>query len=301
MFTESPTDDFLICCPFHEDTNPSCSVNLRKGLWYCFGPCARGGQLEELIAKLEGISYLQAAVLLAQLEGKHQAYFGSEGPRSSPEQLLEIRTQRTVEAHSFYESLPFVDWESEYHPYLMRERGFSAHTLNQFKVKINHGGMYPLVFPLFSYGMFVGYTTRCLGDMKPKYKHNPGFPRTCFLLSRQKLKRGPVLLVEGWLDKMMPYQHGWTNTAALMNCRISRKQVQLLETIATEIISATDADDAGQQGHEEICKVFRSSGLPVSRFAFPQGVKDPGSMVSRKSFWKGMEQRQPEKRVFALA
>lgn len=34
-------------CPFHEETKPSFSINLKKGIYYCFG-CGKGGLLEEI-------------------------------------------------------------------------------------------------------------------------------------------------------------------------------------------------------------------------------------------------------------
>jgi hypothetical protein len=35
-----------VSCPFHDDRNPSLSLNVTRGIWYCFAGCGRGGIVE---------------------------------------------------------------------------------------------------------------------------------------------------------------------------------------------------------------------------------------------------------------
>ena len=42
-------------CPFHDDTDPSVSVNGETGQFYCFG-CKAGGDIFTFYAKLHGLS-----------------------------------------------------------------------------------------------------------------------------------------------------------------------------------------------------------------------------------------------------
>jgi hypothetical protein len=42
----------VIRCPFHKDKNPSCQVNFRKNVYYCF-PCGDGGGIVKFIMKME--------------------------------------------------------------------------------------------------------------------------------------------------------------------------------------------------------------------------------------------------------
>src|SRR5947209_17309881 len=39
-------DQQRICCPFHADEHPSCSVNLAQGLWNCHAGCGSGNLLD---------------------------------------------------------------------------------------------------------------------------------------------------------------------------------------------------------------------------------------------------------------
>ena len=51
--------DFLVTCPFHDDTSPSLEVHKRKGIFYCFG-CKEHGSFAELLAEIENISLTDA-------------------------------------------------------------------------------------------------------------------------------------------------------------------------------------------------------------------------------------------------
>ena len=53
-------------CPLHDDHNPSMSVDLGNGRWYCF-VCGVGGGPLQLIMKIEGVSYSEAKEIAANL------------------------------------------------------------------------------------------------------------------------------------------------------------------------------------------------------------------------------------------
>ena len=46
-------------CPWHDDHNPSLSVDETKGLFHCFG-CDAKGDIIELVRKMEGVSFREA-------------------------------------------------------------------------------------------------------------------------------------------------------------------------------------------------------------------------------------------------
>jgi CHC2-type zinc finger protein len=55
------------CCPIHKGRNPAqFAVDLKKGLWRCFGDCNRGGGSLELVAEIEHLALRDAAILIAQ-------------------------------------------------------------------------------------------------------------------------------------------------------------------------------------------------------------------------------------------
>ncbi len=48
-------DDLIGLCPFHEDSKPSLSVNLRTGMYHCFA-CGASGNYIQFVAQKYGLS-----------------------------------------------------------------------------------------------------------------------------------------------------------------------------------------------------------------------------------------------------
>lgn len=53
-------------CPFHKDSDPSFSLNENKQIFKCFG-CGAGGDVIDLVAKLENISKINACKKILKL------------------------------------------------------------------------------------------------------------------------------------------------------------------------------------------------------------------------------------------
>ncbi|UTJ49802.1 CHC2 zinc finger domain-containing protein (plasmid) [Atlantibacter subterranea] len=52
-------DEFVACCPFHEEDTPSFTVTPATGYYYCFG-CGEGGDAIDFVSKHEGIGFAEA-------------------------------------------------------------------------------------------------------------------------------------------------------------------------------------------------------------------------------------------------
>ena len=51
-------NEIRCCCPFHEEQNPSFSINLETGKYICFsGKCGKKGNIISFISELTGKSY----------------------------------------------------------------------------------------------------------------------------------------------------------------------------------------------------------------------------------------------------
>jgi hypothetical protein len=71
-------------CPFHDDRNPSFSVDVAKGVWNCHAGCG-GGSVIDLLAKYEGISPLDVLKKYTELPEYQKA--GKTAPRRQSEQM----------------------------------------------------------------------------------------------------------------------------------------------------------------------------------------------------------------------
>lgn len=56
----SNSGEVAVNCPFHDDSDPSMSVNVRTGLWRCFGACDEGGDAYSFYQKIHDVSFKEA-------------------------------------------------------------------------------------------------------------------------------------------------------------------------------------------------------------------------------------------------
>jgi DNA primase len=61
--------NFTGLCPFHEEKEPSFTVNPKTNLWHCFG-CDSGGDVIKFLMKTEGIGFREAVARLSGNGGK---------------------------------------------------------------------------------------------------------------------------------------------------------------------------------------------------------------------------------------
>ncbi len=55
--------NYILHCPFHEDTSASCTITPAKNLFHCFG-CGAGGSVIDWVMKTQGVSFRHAVELL---------------------------------------------------------------------------------------------------------------------------------------------------------------------------------------------------------------------------------------------
>ena len=64
-FSELSNDQYIACCPFHEDCGRSFSIAADKPVWYCH-ECKEKGNWIQYIQKKEGLSYKLALSKLVE-------------------------------------------------------------------------------------------------------------------------------------------------------------------------------------------------------------------------------------------
>jgi DNA primase len=126
-------------CPFHDDQNPSFSVNAVEKLYNCF-TCPASGDLIKFVQETEGLDFVGAVEWLADRYGVQLEYEetapGFDARRSRRERLLALLES----AANFYERYL---WESEAGGSARRylaERGISEETGKRFRLGLSPGG-----------------------------------------------------------------------------------------------------------------------------------------------------------------
>lgn len=273
------TDPYKIVCPFHDDINASMLINLSEGRYYCFG-CLRNGDAHDFVKDANpNLDDLQTMIQYYKILGsnKVKGIRYNTGNKISKLKQQQFREHDQTVAKDYYFNLRTIDWYWEDDPIAkyMSERGFNPDTLNKCKAKLTYNQFYPIIFPMNDMGEFKGWVSRTSNPIiqkKRKYLYNKGFSRSSTIVG--KYDNDTVVLVEGFMDYLKMKQFGVTYVGAILGWKITSSQVSKLKAYGVKnIISALDVDKCGNKGTIELAKYFN-----VTRFQFPDGVKDPGDL-----------------------
>ena len=228
-------------CPVHRGDNPNAFVvHPDKNLWHCFTGCDAGGDVVELVRRLDEKTYQQAAVYLATLAGS-----------ALPQPTRPTSTPPSRPFRPFTRRLPLDATD----PFLIR-KGIRPKIAKRFEVGAFHGrGMLAgcVAIRLFDpKGGPLGYAGRQLDPLKAqtngKWRFPPALPRNTLLYGYHQAKplwhRGLVLTECPWgVLRLAQLQ---IPAIALLGIHLSTAQQQLLEHLP-RLVVLMDGDNAGRK------------------------------------------------------
>jgi DNA primase len=277
--------EFKIICPFHGDVNASMKINLQDGSFYCFGCGASGDALKFVLLANKHLDELKAAMKYFRILRSNKVKEVQSIKKQAKKRKEDV--QALIEAEDYYTCLSKTAWgwddtpEEDY----MKNRGFSPKILKECGAKINCNVKYPLIFPMLDMGEFRGWVCRTTDkqtEAKRKYLYNEGFSRRNTLVGDYDAE--VVTIVEGYMDRLKMMQYGAKNVVAILGWKITDQQINKLRKQQVKyIISALDNDACGKKGTKYLETFFN-----VTRFVYPEGIKDPGEM-DKKTFQEAHE------------
>jgi DNA primase len=126
-------------CPFHDDQNPSFSVNAVEKLYHCF-TCGEGGDLIKFVRETEGLEFASAVEWLADRYGVQLEYEetapGFEARRSRRDRLFALLEA----AAKFYERHLWDSQAGEPVRSYLADRGLSEEICRRFRLGLSPGG-----------------------------------------------------------------------------------------------------------------------------------------------------------------
>src|SRR4051812_14437308 len=281
-------DQAKIHCPFHDDANPSCSVNLTKDVFNCHA-CHAAGNVLDFVHRMEtrdgmAVSLRQVGHLLADICGiqlagatpaRKSARKPQDGPRT-PEAEEGPSTPRnaspgapgspekaTGEGKEVRPNKPlgFALTLNPLHPYF-EKRGIAPGLVDTFGLGFcNRGSMAGRVcIPIHdAQGQIVAYAGRWVGpkedlpEGKGKYELPAGFRKDLELFNLHRVKHCKhLVVVEGYFGAIR--LHGLRIPAvALMGTSVSIQQLErLAHANARHITVLLDGDEAGREAAEKV-------------------------------------------------
>lgn len=144
-----------------------------------------------------------------------------------------------------------------------------------------------VMFPITDLtGRVIGFGGRILTGEGPKYKNTADTPlftkrHVLFGLSQAKEEirtRNQAILVEGYMDVIMPWQVGIKNVVAPLGTALTDEQCKLLHQQAQQVVVAFDTDTAGQMATIRGLEKLYDTGCDVRIMRIPDG-KDPDEYI----------------------
>ena len=171
-------------------------------------------------------------------------------------------------------------------------------------VKKDEGGSYDrfrgrLMFPVMdAQGKPIAFGGRTLKNEDAKYINSPETAayikgRNLFglNLTRDEIRRqGFAILVEGFLDLIVPYQFGVRNIAASLGTALTADQVKLLNRFARKVVVNYDGDRAGIQAAKKSIELLLAEDLEVKVLVLPDNA-DPDEYIRKFGVTEYQQQR----------
>jgi DNA primase len=299
-------------CPFHTEKTPSFFVFPDRGSWRCFGQCGEGGDLFTFVQKHRNVDFrtalqelareanvqltpvspqkrsreeLLVAIVASTADFYERALHSDEGAPAL-DYLTTRRGLSKATIDAFGLGWAPDEWRS-LRDYLST-RGYAVQDMVDAGVLVGDGEGEPydrfrgrIIVPIADErGTVVALGGRVLGDGQPKYLNSPQTEifdkgRTLFGLDRAKdaiREAGEVVVVEGYMDVIGPWQVGVRNVVATMGTSLTEAHAQVVRRFASRVVLAMDPDGAGAAAAERGGSVVLGIASPEQAAASARAV-----------------------------
>lgn len=149
-----------------------------------------------------------------------------------------------------------------------------------------------LMFPIQNLqNKVIAFGGRLIADQEgPKYLNSPETPiffkrRELFGLNAAKKhidREWPnLILVEGYMDFLALYQHGFKNAVATLGTALGDDHVRLMRRFVEEVIVVYDGDKAGEAAALRGLEILLEGGMQVKLVSLPKG-EDPDDFLNKR-------------------
>ncbi len=285
-------------CPFHNDKNPSMSVDEKRQTYTCWS-CHNSGNVFNFYEQIENVSFREALTALADRVGvkvssgkatkytdKYSKYYEVYDLASKFYELMintesgkkarEYLKKRGIDADTIKEfgiglSLEDKDRLIKY----FKEKKVDINTLNDLGLANNNIDTFinRIIFPLDDRnGRTVGFSGRIYDDTNmAKYmntKETPIFRKGSCLYhynaSKEHVRmKKYVIVMEGFMDVIRASTIGIKNTVALMGTALTEEQILLIKKLSSTVYLCLDGDNPGLTADLHNGELLEKAGLTV--------------------------------------
>lgn len=226
------------------------------------------------------------------LEWWEQQLDGSSPDAKAARDYLEEREINDETRKAFHLGFASDSWEAlSAH---LRRKGATQLQIERSGLVVNRedGGSYDrfrgrLIFPVMDiHGRPIAFGGRTLKGEDAKYINSPETAayvkgRNLFglNLTRDEIRRqGFAILVEGFLDLIVPYQFGIRNVVASLGTALTPEQAKLIARFARKVVLNYDGDRAGVEAARKAIEILLAEDLEVKVLVLPDN-SDPDEFI----------------------
>ena len=285
--------EYITQCVWHEDTNPSLTVNDDKNFCFCH-VCRKGGDAIDYISAKQGLGFRDAAEFAASVlnvnfelddEDPEEARKRAAVRRSAISELE--AKQETFMANMRHEKAGRIRkfW---------KDRGLTKDAANEFGIGFSPKGEFAsrITIPIFNHkNELVGFTGRTTIDQPGKYKNSADsalFQKKELVFNEVRAKQaaresGSLIFVEGHLDVVSMWQAGIKNVVAMQGTGAPDKMtLKRLAKASKNFILCFDGDAGGEKAVQQFISVAGHLALAgevaINVVTLPEG-SDPDEVI----------------------
>lgn len=282
-------------CPWHNDRNPSLTINDEKSLCYCF-VCQTGDDGIGFIQAKFGLSFAEAVEKIAisnNIEVIHEN-LNPELALKEAKRKVQLMNQLTAE-HESYRKFIKDPRAGRIRDFLV-DRNIEPATSKYFELGYCPRGFFGdrITVPIHDHiGTLVGFTGRATTDRnKPKFKNsenNEYFDKSKLVFNEHRAVKyakeaDSLIFVEGHFDVISLWQYGIKNVVALQGTATPSDSIlHRLARKTKRFILCFDADEGGLKATEAFIKAAGPMAcrgeLNLSVANLPDG-KDPEDCIN---------------------
>ena len=178
----------------------------------------------------------------------------------------------------------------------LRQEGVNLSLIDKSGLVVSKedGGYYDrfrnrIIFPIVDIkDRVIGFGARVLDDALPKYINSPESPiyskgKTLFGLNKTRdfIRTADCgIVVEGYLDLIIPFEAGVKNTVASLGTALTIDQIHLIKRYTTNVVMLYDPDTAGELATLRALEMFIKEDVNVKIACLPKG-EDPDSFIRK--------------------
>jgi DNA primase len=304
-------------CPFHQEKTPSFMVNPSKQIFHCFG-CGTGGDVITFLLKHDSLSFKEAVEVLAHKAGialdsgklDRKNIRKDELIRTALNQaanFFSTKLRETKTAGTYFQnrgvSPESIDlfllgyapqgWSSLLS--YMRKAGIQDDILKEAGLAVSgNRGLYDMfreriMFPIRSMnGSVIAFGGRALDHSLPKYINSPetavfNKSETLYGLHTGKdaiRSKGFVIIVEGYMDVIICFQHGFQNVVAPLGTSLTSGHLRRLRKMTDTAVVVFDGDTAGVNAAKRSIPLLCRNNFKSRLLSLPE-KEDPDSFLRK--------------------